>query len=80
MRLLRRAAEIHLRERNAPGDAVPILERATALTPPDPREVGAGIAVPEVPAELPAVMHLLRQMLPDALDPWALDLSTDAKP
>jgi tetratricopeptide (TPR) repeat protein len=35
VRLLRRAAEIHLKERGAPGDAVPILERATALTPTD---------------------------------------------
>ncbi|MGO9708401.1 MAG: hypothetical protein ACLQBL_06045 [Polyangiaceae bacterium] len=35
VRLLRRAAEIHLRERSAAADAVPILERATALTPTD---------------------------------------------
>jgi tetratricopeptide (TPR) repeat protein len=35
VRLLRRAAEIHLKERNAAVEAVPILERATALTPTD---------------------------------------------
>ena len=35
VRLLRRAAEIHLRERNSPADAVPLLERATLLTPTD---------------------------------------------
>jgi tetratricopeptide (TPR) repeat protein len=35
VRLLRRAAEIHLRERAAPADAVPLLERATLLTPTD---------------------------------------------
>jgi tetratricopeptide (TPR) repeat protein len=35
VRLLRKAAEIHLRERNVPADAVPLLERATALTPTD---------------------------------------------
>ncbi len=35
VRLLRRAAEIHMRERGAPSDAVPILERATELTPTD---------------------------------------------
>ena len=35
VRLLRRAAEIHVKERHAPGDAVPILERATTLTPTD---------------------------------------------
>jgi tetratricopeptide (TPR) repeat protein len=35
VRLLRRAAEIHLKDRATPGDAVPILERATALTPTD---------------------------------------------
>ncbi len=33
--LLRRAAEIHLRERSDPAAAVPILERATALSPDD---------------------------------------------
>ena len=35
VRLLRRAAEIHLKERNVPADAVPLLERATTLTPTD---------------------------------------------
>ncbi len=35
VRLLRRAAEIHLKERSAPADAVPLLERATLLTPTD---------------------------------------------
>jgi len=38
IRLLRRAAEIHLRERKEPADAVPVLERVTALVPGD-REV-----------------------------------------
>jgi tetratricopeptide (TPR) repeat protein len=33
--LLRRAAEIHLKERKAPADAVPVLERVTALVPGD---------------------------------------------
>ncbi len=31
--LLRRAAEIHLNDRHAPGDAAPLLERATTLLP-----------------------------------------------
>jgi tetratricopeptide (TPR) repeat protein len=35
VRLLRRAAEIHMKERRAPNDAVPILERATQVTPTD---------------------------------------------
>jgi tetratricopeptide (TPR) repeat protein len=35
VKLLRRAAEIHVKERGAPGDAVPLLERATQLTPTD---------------------------------------------
>jgi tetratricopeptide (TPR) repeat protein len=35
VRLLRRAAEIHMKERSAPADAVPLLERATGLTPTD---------------------------------------------
>ncbi|MCL2725127.1 MAG: tetratricopeptide repeat protein [Polyangiaceae bacterium] len=33
--LLRRAAEIHLRERSAPEEAIPLLERATNLVPRD---------------------------------------------
>lgn len=33
--LLRRAAEIHLRERSSPADAVPVLERARNLVPTD---------------------------------------------
>jgi tetratricopeptide (TPR) repeat protein len=35
VQLLRRAAEIHLNERKAPADAVPVLERVTALVPND---------------------------------------------
>ncbi len=35
LKLFRRAAEIHIRERGEPGDAVPLLERATALVPQD---------------------------------------------
>jgi tetratricopeptide (TPR) repeat protein len=35
VKLLRRAADIHVRERHAPAEAVPLLERATALWPND---------------------------------------------
>jgi tetratricopeptide (TPR) repeat protein len=35
VKLLRRAAEIHIRERQSPAEAVPLLERATALLPSD---------------------------------------------
>jgi tetratricopeptide (TPR) repeat protein len=35
VKLLRRAAEIHLKERAAPADAVPVLERVTKLVPGD---------------------------------------------
>lgn len=35
VKLLRRAAEIHLKERSSPADAVPILERVTTLVPTD---------------------------------------------
>ena len=35
LKLLRRAADIHVRERHAPAEAVPLLERATALWPSD---------------------------------------------
>ena len=35
VKLLRRAADIHIRERKAPADAVPLLERASHLSPYD---------------------------------------------
>jgi len=35
VRLLRRAAEIHLKERSSPADAVPVLERVTEIVPGD---------------------------------------------
>lgn len=35
VKLLRRAAEIHLKERSAPQDAVPLLERASVMVPLD---------------------------------------------
>ena len=35
VRLLRRAAEIHIKERGQPADAIPMLERATSLVPMD---------------------------------------------
>ena len=35
VKLLRRAAQIHLTDRNAPDDAVPLLERVTKLVPQD---------------------------------------------
>jgi tetratricopeptide (TPR) repeat protein len=38
VKLLRRAAEIHIKERQAPNEAVPLLERASALAPSD-REI-----------------------------------------
>jgi tetratricopeptide (TPR) repeat protein len=35
VKLLRRAAEIHIRERKAPADAIPLLEKAAELAPHD---------------------------------------------
>ncbi|WP_146653024.1 tetratricopeptide repeat protein [Labilithrix luteola] len=35
VKILRRAAEIHVRERSSPDDAVPVLERVTKLVPQD---------------------------------------------
>ena len=51
-----------------------------ALPLPDPQALGPTIPVPELPLELPAVARLLQQFLPESLDPWALNLPTDAKP
>ncbi len=50
-----------------------------AMTIPDPREIGSTVAVPQVPLELPAVAQLLQQFLPESLDPWSVNLPTEAK-
>jgi hypothetical protein len=50
-----------------------------AVPVPDPLSIAQTIAVPEVPLELPAVAMILKQFLPETLDPWALNLATDPK-
>jgi hypothetical protein len=47
---------------------------APAAEVPAAGEVRAGIAVPEVPADVPAVLRLLEGLVQAPLDPWALDL------
>jgi hypothetical protein len=47
---------------------------------PDSDEIRNAIAVPEVPLELPAIEHMLKQFLPASLDPWAVNLETDNAP
>lgn len=44
---------------------------------PDLDEIRSKIAVPDVPLELPAVAILLRQFLPQALDPWDVNLESE---
>jgi hypothetical protein len=47
---------------------------------PDAGQIRQAIAMPDVPLELPAVAELLKQFLPESLDPWAVNLSTDNAP
>ncbi|MCI0459350.1 MAG: hypothetical protein L0Z62_20565 [Gemmataceae bacterium] len=58
-----------------PLDAEKPLADYTPPTPvPDPDEVRAAIAVPNVPQEAPAVLQILDKFLQEPLDPWKLDL------
>jgi hypothetical protein len=41
---------------------------------PDPQELRASLASPEVPQELPVVVSLLERLVEQPLDPWGLDL------
>jgi hypothetical protein len=45
-----------------------------AVEVPDPEEVRAAIAVPDVPHDIPAAGRLLEQFRAAPLDPWAPDL------
>jgi hypothetical protein len=44
---------------------------------PDANAVRAGLTVPEVPEEIPAVALLLERLVQQPLDPWGLELPTD---
>jgi hypothetical protein len=45
---------------------------------PNIDDVRAAVTVPEVPQEVPAVRLLLEQLAAEPLDPWALELPSDA--
>jgi hypothetical protein len=47
---------------------------------PDLEEIHSKIAVPEVPFELPAVAVLVKQFVPQALDPWDVNLEGEPPP
>jgi hypothetical protein len=51
-----------------------------AVEVPDPEAVRAAIAVPEVPAEVPAAGRLLEQWAQTPLHPWADDLLRPGNP
>ncbi len=52
----------------------PLADYTPAVEVPDLDAVRAGITVPEVPQEAPAVRRLLEQLVQPPLDPWALRL------
>jgi hypothetical protein len=51
-----------------------LADYAPAAEVPDAAAVRAGLAVPDVPQELPAVAALLERFVQPTLDPWAPDL------
>jgi hypothetical protein len=52
----------------------PVAAYAPPAEVPDANEVRAALAVPELPAEVPAVPRLLDQLAREPIDPWALVL------
>lgn len=58
----------------------PLKDYTPAIPLPELDELRQTIALPELPLELPGVAQVLQSFLPQALDPWSPDLSTDAKP
>lgn len=62
------------------GDNEPSGEFVPATPIPESDEVRRAIVPPRVPAELPGVFSLLRQMLGDPVDPWALDWQPSREP
>jgi hypothetical protein len=59
-------------------DEKPLGDYAPAAEVPAAAEVRAALAVPDVPADVPAVPHLLHGLVRAPLDPWALDLPVEA--
>ncbi len=55
-------------------DEKPLAGYAPPAEVPRLEEIRAGVAVPEVPAEVPAVPRLLDELARAPIDPWALDL------
>jgi hypothetical protein len=49
-----------------------LIEHSPAIEVPSSAEIRQGVAVPEIPADLPAVAWLLEQIIQEPLDPWAL--------
>ena len=54
----------------------PLADYAPPAEVPSPESVRAGLAVPAVPEDYPAVPSLLEQLAQQPLDPWALELPT----
>jgi hypothetical protein len=50
----------------------PLADYVPPTEVPDVNTVLAGIAVPEVPQEVPMVTHLLERLVREPLDPWGL--------
>jgi hypothetical protein len=55
----------------------PLADHSPAAEVPSLDEVRATVAVPDMPTDLPAVLHLLEEMAREPIDPWTLSLPSD---
>jgi hypothetical protein len=58
----------------------PMSDEGSAIDLPDANELTAGLVLPEVPDELPAVRFLLEQLATAPLDPWSFELPEAGEP
>jgi hypothetical protein len=56
----------------------PLADYMPSVELPNPDEIKAGLAAPEVPDDLPGVLVLLERLALQPLDPWSLDLAASA--
>jgi hypothetical protein len=56
----------------------PLQNYAPPTEIPDAAEVQKSIVLPELPAEVPAVLQLLRNFVQEPLDPWSLTMPADS--
>lgn len=58
-------------------EARPLADYSPAIEVPDPAEILAGVALPELPLELPIVPKLVERFVPESLDPWTFEIGME---